>query len=667
MNWIKNKNRVFLLLFLISCGKLFSQTGVTCTLSRSITVNSPCTMAAGPVSTPNPIELPALGACATPTTNSRDLWVRFQAINVTATISITSSAAGSAPNRNVAFILYDVPCTCPSGTITNTAELACVNAITTTAAQTESIVINTLIVGQIYFMRVLCFNGGSTSPQYQICVDSPVANDNPTSSTSLGTPGSSCVNIAGNLKNATKTTCGGLAPPLCANYGPGSVDVWYSVTVPGSGNLFIQTSSSAMSSMGIATYTGTPCVGLTQLGCSEGNPEDTAMGYPAINVPGLTGGTTVYVRVWNQNGVTPGTFSICATTLGPCGHALTTNNYCERPYAVFTSGVTNTMVAVGYTGTPVYTEDLPGNLNNVSCGTALNTGNVYNSWYTFVATSPTVSMPITASNCEVDIELFSVSTNTYGCCKSFIPVSGLDVLVGDCSAFTWSVAPNSTATITASGLANGKTYYMMVNYPAGPACSFSVTGWAYTGVLPVDLISFTAESAGKNNKINWTVGNEATIDSYVVEHSHDANMFYPIGVLEAKGNVATNTSYEFLDDVFFKDITYYRIRQKLKDGTEKYTNTISVVLDDKYDNVYNIYPNPTTNNLNFEYYLKRSGSIHVSVLDYTGKSAFNFDYNLTEGKNNIVLPMVKLENGVYILEVTSLETGKVTHNKIIKN
>lgn len=663
MNWIKN--RIFFVLFLVITVKVYCQTGATCSLSKSITVNGTCPLfQAGPLPSPgNTIEAPVLGTClTTPTTGVRDLWARFQATNATATISVQSNASGAA-NRNVAFIVYDVPCTCPSGTITNTTELACVNNITTTVAQTETVVLTSLVVGQIYYMRVLGYNSGSTSALFSICINSPQANDEPTSSGFISAPASSCSNIVGNLKNATKTTCGGLATPSCGNYGASSLDVWYEVTVPVSGNLFLQTSSSAMTLMGIAAYTGTPCVGLTPIGCSEGNPEGTTSGFPVLNLQGQVASSTVYVRVWNQDGQTPGTFSICATTNGPCGNNIALNDFCERPYAVFTSGVTSTMVAVGYTGTPVYTEDVPGDLPSSACSAV---SAMQNSWYSFVATASSVSIPVTTSTCRVDVELFSVSTNSYGCCKNFTPVSGLDPITPDCATFTWSVAAASSATITATGLTNGQTYYMMTNYPAG-ACNFSVTGWAYSGVLPVDLISFTGDSEGKYNRIKWIVGSEANIDSYSIEHSHDAKSFTQIGIVQPKISVASNASYEFLDNDFYKDITYYRIKQKLKDGTENYTNIISVSFDNKYDNIINIFPNPTNGDLNFEYYLNSAGIINVTLLDYSGKITFNYDYQLTEGKNSMVLPMSQLERGVYILKITSEQSGKVTHKKIIKN
>lgn len=651
-------NKLYIILFVVTSCPVFGQTAV-CTGAKPVPVNGGCVTISIPIGS-GTIEAPNPPSCVAITGSTRDYWFSFQATNSTATISL-QSITGSL-TKEIAFVVYNAPCT--AGLVTNTTELACVNNVVSTAAQTESVVLSSLTIGNVYFIRAFMFNGGIGGVQVKLCIDSPQANDEPTSSIALPLPSSSCSNIVGNVKNATNTICGGLAAPSCGNFAGSSVDVWYSATVPGSGNLFFQATSSAMSLMGIAAYTGTPCSSLTEIACSEGNPEGTTTGLPVMNLQGLTGGSTVYLRVWNQNGQTPGTFSICATTNGPCGNIINLNDYCEKPYAIYTSGATSTMVAVGFTGTPIYTEDSPGDLSGNSCSAVTA---MQNSWYSFIATSSSVSIPVTTSNCEVDVELFSVSTNTYGCCKNFTHVSGLNISDPDpCAVYSWSVAANSSATITSTALTPGLPYYMMVNYPAG-ACNFSVTGWAYSGVLPIDLISFTAVSDGKNNVLDWLVGNESSIYSYVLESSEDGLTFNPLGVIIAKGNKVTNTKYNYIDEHVFKDVTYYRIKQNYKDGSEKYTNTISVYLDDKYDNIYNIYPNPTNSDLNFEYYLKSSGIISVKLLDYTGKMAFNMDYTLTEGKNSIVLPMNSLSNGVYILKVLSQKSGKATYHKIIKN
>jgi hypothetical protein len=570
-----------------------------------------------------------------------------------------------------------MPCS-GSNTVTNATPIGCVNAVDAYAAQTETLALTTLSVGTSYFVRIIAARAaGAANTSISLRILSPQPNDEPTGAISLDPVPSTtvCNYVGGNLKGASTTTCGGLTSPPCGNWGSTSVDLWYSVTVPLSGEFFLQTDKSNSTSLGMAVYSGSPCSSLSLIKCSEGNPEGSVSAEPAMFVDGQTGGNTLYVRIWNKDAASNAcSFSVCATSNGPCGNPKNVNDYCELPYAIYTSGVTGTMSAIGYTGTPTYTHDQPSNLGGESCSSVYPFNNA---WYSFVANSTTETIPFTTSaGCNLEVNIYSVATNTYGCCKTFTNVSGFHDpdpnIDGDgipCTdpAFTWSIAPASSANVVASGLLPGQTYYMMVNYPSGSACSFSVTGWAYTGVLSIDFVSFTAIKNGNHNQIKWIVENEAKIDSYTLEHSENATEFYPIKTIYSKNNSTSNVSYEAIDYEKFNNITYYRIKTIMKDGKINYTNIINVTDNPETENIYNIHPNPTNSDLYFEYYSKYNGQIDVELISYAGAVSLKQNNFLEEGKNNITIPMSKLEDGVYILKVTSQKTGKTTYHKVVKN
>jgi hypothetical protein len=99
----------------------------------------------------------------------------------------------------------------------------------------------------------------------------------------------------------------------------------------------------------------------------------------------------------------------------------------------------------------------------------------------------------------------------------------------------------------------------------------------------------------------------------------------------------------------------------------KLSNIISVLGPDFYETIHNLYPNPTTSDLNFEFYSKVTSSINVKLIGYGGTTVYENKYVLEEGSNTFVVPMNELDNGVYILKVVSEISGKTTHHKIIKN
>ncbi|MBK8368047.1 MAG: hypothetical protein IPL10_11665 [Bacteroidetes bacterium] len=152
---------------------------------------------------------------------------------------------------------------------------------------------------------------------------------------------------------------------------------------------------------GIATYSSTPgsgndCGTLSLLACSGGNPVGIVATSPAAAlVPTLytsaTPGSTVYVRVWNENGVTLGTFNVCAADLGPCGNNNSTpNDWCSNAGSINTSGTPG----VGtHTISNAYTADAPGNINStvpqITCGGTNN-----NMWFSFISDGSALNVPI---------------------------------------------------------------------------------------------------------------------------------------------------------------------------------------------------------------------------------------------------------------------------------
>ena len=116
-----------------------------------------------------------------------------------------------------------------------------------------------------------------------------------------------------------------------------------------------------------------------------------------------------------------------------------------------------------------------------------------------------------------------------------------------------------------------------------------------------------------------------------------------------------------------REITYYRLKQTDKKGQSKTSQIISVFGPDYYETITNLFPNPTSHDLNFEYTSKSKNYIEIELIACTGKTVLKLNQPLEEGKNNITLPMSELDNGVYILKVVSERSGKTTHHKIIKN
>ncbi|MBK9760610.1 MAG: CotH kinase family protein [Flavobacteriales bacterium] len=99
--------------------------------------------------------------------------------------------------------------------------------------------------------------------------------------------------------------------PGCANY-QGS-DLWYVMPVPPSGNVSVGTyDAGGLNDTGVALWTGTNCIDLTQRGCDDDGGDvyfSLALAYE------LPVGEMLYIQVFGYGGGT-GAFELCVTDLG---------------------------------------------------------------------------------------------------------------------------------------------------------------------------------------------------------------------------------------------------------------------------------------------------------------------------------------------------------------
>lgn len=160
-----------------------------------------------------------------------------------------------------------------------------------------------LTPGNTYFIRFWGFGGATGS--FDICVvdNNPgLANDTPCTATPL-TVNASCTFTLGTNVGGTNS---GVGNPGCASYS-GGPDAWYSITVPASGAVTIETGAQGITDGGLAVYSG-PCGSPTLIQC---NDDGGTGSMELISLTGQTPGATLFIRVWQFGGGT-GTFDICA-------------------------------------------------------------------------------------------------------------------------------------------------------------------------------------------------------------------------------------------------------------------------------------------------------------------------------------------------------------------
>ena len=119
-------------------------------------------------------------------------------------------------------------------------------------------------------------------------------------------------NVTSNSVVGTNVSATNSNPPApgCASFSGG--DVWYTVVVPATGNVTVETSEvtgSNVTDTGLAVYSG-DCNGLNLLSCDDDS--STNGNYSLISLNGLTPGQVLYINVWEYANDSFGEFQISA-------------------------------------------------------------------------------------------------------------------------------------------------------------------------------------------------------------------------------------------------------------------------------------------------------------------------------------------------------------------
>jgi hypothetical protein len=277
------------------------------------------------------------------------------------------------------------------------------------------------------------------------------------------------VNTPCNFSTQTNefATDSGVANPGCAGYA--GADVWFSVVVPASGNLVIDTDTGDIFDGGMAIYSGT-CAALTLIECDDDDSDNGFM--PSITRTGLTPGDTIYIRFWDNSNFDSGAFDICVSEPPPPP----TNTDCASAEDI-TCGQTVSATTNGTTGSIV---------NGSGCAMS-----DYGVWYHFVGDGNQTTIDLIPSG-SYDTELA--------------------VMQGSCGALTNLICQDGffteSYTFTTVNLVDYYIYVAHWDSPSSTTGNFTLelscappncTPGPGTGVSPLGLPNLTTLDANGNN------------------------------------------------------------------------------------------------------------------------------------------------------------------------
>lgn len=178
--------------------------------------------------------------------------------------------------------------------------------------------------------------------------------------------------------------------------------------------------------------------------------------------------------------------------------------------------------------------------------------------------------------------------------------------------------------------------------------------------LPVTITDFSAAETGNAIKLSWTTAQEQNSSHFEIQKSADGSVFVAAGSVQAAGNSDNPRHYQFTDNDPIDGTSYYRLKEVDRDGTFKYSRTLTLRYEAK--SVIRKIINPFSNAIFIRF---TAGIVPAGtawrLYDMQGRLVLARQTTV----NTINEPATGLKPGVYLLEI--MIRGKKQVIKLIKS
>ncbi len=189
-------------------------------------------------------------------------------------------------------------------------------------------------------------------------------------------------------------------------------------------------------------------------------------------------------------------------------------------------------------------------------------------------------------------------------------------------------------------------------------CHCSGGGSPCSSVLPVELVSFTAQQQGSVVELKWLTASELNNHFFIVERFNATDKSIVLKEVPGKGSVNSMSEYAFIDSAPLVGNNYYQLKQVDFNGLFKYSGIIKVEYN-LFENELLVFPNPC---IDQTLQIRASNLEPNTLFTLTIVSMHRDSYvskNITTnyaGDLSVKLDVTDLNSGFYIVSVASLKT-----------
>jgi len=179
-----------------------------------------------------------------------------------------------------------------------------------------------------------------------------------------------------------------------------------------------------------------------------------------------------------------------------------------------------------------------------------------------------------------------------------------------------------------------------------------------TTPLPLQLVDFSGAIRNSKAVLSWKTALEDDLKDFEVEMSNDADLFYSVGTVQARGNAG---QYQFEKDQLPEGTYFFRLKMNHKDGTFTYSRVLSLHASDFNTQDISVYPNPADNMINISLPLKTDNG-KATLFDHLGTAIKVLE--IQNATQLFQMDVTTLAPGIYYLEVATQSNRYI--KKIVK-
>lgn len=554
----------------------------------------------------------------------------------------------------------------------------CVGSATTSSGTTANATF-AVVAGTTYTVVVTTWAAPTCSP-YTLTISAPVAppappaNNNCSGAIAL-TSSASCSPTPYTTVGATSST---VTPTgaCTSSFGTPDDDVWFSFVATSASQTITLANTSGSTDIYFQVFSGSCGTTMTSVLCSDTDAGGTATG--------LTVGATYYVRVYTYFSAVSTTGTICIVTPPP------------PPANCSCSGASTAQIC----GSSTFTGNLDDNCGTFSGSSGCLTNTPRESWFLInVTTAGLLDLDILNSGgLDVDAALYGPFTPTSPAITACTAAAVGNPVVCDYSftdgtstdpalwANTTSSTPCSgtTSTSNCTYTASVGIYLLLITNFSTTAATITIGGNSASATPPagtaviscasplnVEFTKFGGRLMKEHVELNWTTAAEINNDRYIVQRSFSGKEddFSDIGFVDSKslgGNSSIALYYNFMDMNARIGNNYYRIKQVDLDGSFQYSKVVNVEQKSNKYQVSNVFPNPTTGEINVSIESVREDEATATISNIFGAQVLSQKLSLLSGINGFNFDIQALPQGAYYLTIINSNNEK-TVVKLMKN